>query len=52
MEVVPELEWLLNAIVQPQLGKDFEGIDCLNFTRHMWPHAKDLNFNKKKDLYE
>ncbi len=32
MEGVPELEWCLNAIVQPQLEKDFEGIDCSNFT--------------------
>ncbi len=52
MEGIPELEWCLNAIVQPQLGRDSENIECSNFTRHMWSHTKDLNFSKKKDLYE
>ena len=48
---LPQLEAMRQQWLQPQMERNFASIECSQFTRHMWSHAKDLQFEKRADLY-
>ena len=51
LDELPTLEAMRKQWLQPQLDLQMEEIDCSLFSRHMWSHAKHLDFDHKKDLY-
>ena len=51
LQQVSELEAARATVLTPILENEYKNIQCSQLTKHMWSHAKNMNFPDKDALY-
>jgi len=47
-----ELERARTELLRPHLESEYDKVQCSNLSRHMWSHAKNMNFETKGEMYQ
>jgi len=47
-----ERERARGELLRPHLQSEYDSVKCSNLSRHMWSHAKDMNFSSKSEMYQ